>query len=494
MVTLPKPRPFQPRALESLRQGIRQGHRCQMVMAPTGSGKTIMAFMLINAALQKKKRAMFICDRKTLINQTSSAADSFGLHHHGIIQAQHYRFDLNLPFQIASIQTLSRRSFPEMDLVVVDEAHTQYGSLTKHITNCKALVVGLSASPFARGLGKVYTNLINAATMNELTKDGTLVPFRVFSCTKINMKGAETRGGEWTERAAEERGMVIRGDVVREWIKFAYGLKTIVFGATIRHCEDMCKQFNVENIAACTFTSDTSDGDRKVILEEFNKPDSQIKVLLSVEALAKGFDVPDIGCICDVRPLRKSLSTLVQMIGRGLRSSVVTGKTECLILDFSGNMVRFADDFSEIYYNGLDELDAGEKLDRTIREDEDREPAKCPECGFSPCGKRCISCGYERKSLLVIEHEEGEMREVVINKRKMADNPLNLWQQLCTYTKCKGNPITASGRAWYMYQEMTGGRPLPAWKFDAMPEVMITTNVMNQIKYMNVRYSKRRFK
>jgi DNA repair protein RadD len=70
-------------------------------------------------------------------------------------------------------------------------------------------------------LGQVYSNLINAATMDELTKAGVLVPMRVFSCTKINMSGAKTIGGEWSDAAAAERGMGIVGDVVAEWEKYA---------------------------------------------------------------------------------------------------------------------------------------------------------------------------------------------------------------------------------------------------------------------------------
>ena len=62
---------------------------------------------------------------------------------------------------------------------------------------------------------------------------------RVFSCSKVDMRGAATAGGEWTDLAAQERGMEIIGDVVTEWQKFASDRKTIVFGATIRHCEEM---------------------------------------------------------------------------------------------------------------------------------------------------------------------------------------------------------------------------------------------------------------
>ncbi|GKS68973.1 hypothetical protein W03_09770 [Nitrosomonas sp. PY1] len=337
----------------------------------------------------------------------------------------------------------------------------------------------------------MFTNLINAATMHDLTQSGVLVPMRIFSCTKINMVGAETSGGEWTDRASEERGMEIIGDVVIEWIKHAENRKTIVFGATIHHCEEMCRQFNESGIMAATFTSKTTESQRKELLEEYSKPDSMLKVLISVEALAKGFDVRDVGCVCDCRPLRKSLSTAIQMWGRGLRSSPDTGKTDCILLDFSGNIVRFADDFSDIYHNGLDALDAGEKLDKAIRRDpEEKEPSKCPSCGFSPCGKRCISCGHERQPKSLVEHIPGEMFEVKIGKQKLADDKKHLWEQLCTYTRSHGKPETASARAWYLFQEFAGCRPSAQWRFEDQPNVAISRATMNHINRKKIAYFK----
>ena len=488
----PPLRPFQKDGIASLQEGAREGHRCQMVCAPTGSGKTILALKVINQALSKMRTATFICDRTTLIDQTSLVADQYGMNNHGVIQAQHYRFDLDAPFQIASAQTLARRSFPDTDIVVVDEAHTQYGAVINFISQCRGLVIGLSATPFAKGLGKIYTRLVNPATMDELTKSGVLVPLRIFSCTHINMKGAETKSnGEWTDRAVEERGMDILGDVVTEWKKFAFGKKTLVFGSTIKHCDDMCRQFSEEGVSAMTFTSDTPDKERKEILDEFRKPDSTIRVLLSVEALAKGFDVQDIECICDVRPLRKSLSTFIQILGRGLRSSPSTGKTECLLLDFSGNIVRFADDFSDFYFYGLQSLDEGEKLDRVIRkDDENKAPPECPKCGYTPCGKRCISCGYERVSLAVVEHHAGEMQEITVGKKTLATDPLDLYQQICTHMKNNGKPETAKNRAWYMFQNITGAVPNQSWDFYAMPDVPVTENLKRQIKYQHIKYFK----
>lgn len=488
----PEPRPFQNSAHEKLRQGARNGHRCQLIMSPTGSGKTYLGMRIIHEALLRGKRAMFVCDRTTLINQTSEVADQYGLGAHSIIQAGHWRYDLRQQFQIASVQTLARRQWPDADVIVIDEAHSMYSAWTEHIQTCRANVIGLSATPFSKGLGRLFTNLINAATMRDLTQSGVLVPMRVFSCTKIDMTGAETAGGEWTDRASEERGMEIIGDVVIEWQKHAENRKTIVFGATIHHCEEMCRQFNEAGIMAATFTSETTEAQRKELLNEYSKPDSLLKVLISVEALAKGFDVRDVGCVCDCRPLRKSLSTAIQMWGRGLRSSPDTGKSDCILLDFSGNIIRFADDFADIYYNGLDALDAGEKLDKVIRRDtEEKEPSKCPSCGFSPCGKRCISCGHERQPKSLVEHLPGEMIEVKIGKQKLADDRKHLWEQLCTYTRAHGNPETAKGRAYYMFKEFSGGlNPSTQWRFEDQPNVAISRATMNHINRKKIAYFK----
>jgi len=327
----PSPRPFQTDSHNALRKGFRDGHKNQLIMAPTGAGKTYLGLRICREAMQKGKRAVFLCDRTTLINQTSEAADSYGLNDHGVIQANHQRRRPNELLQIASAQTISKRGYwPQLDVLVVDECHTQMKVWTEYAMSSGAAVIGLSATPFSVGLGKIFTNLINATTMHDLTQSGVLVPMRIFSCTKPDMRGAATAGGEWTDKAAEERGMDIIGDVVKEWMKFADNRKTIVFGATIKHCEEIAKQFINQGVMAAVFTSETTPKERQNLLDEYRKPKGYLKVLISVEALAKGFDVPDVGCICDARPLRKSLSTAIQMWGRGLRSSPDTGKKDCI--------------------------------------------------------------------------------------------------------------------------------------------------------------------
>jgi DNA repair protein RadD len=492
--TFPPPRDFQSAAHEALRKGFADKHRCQLIMAPTGSGKTYLGLRVAHEALRKGKRAVFVCDRRSLIEQTSATADSYGLSAHGVMMANHNRYDPRMPFQIASAQTIARRQWPDADVIIIDEAHTQLKIWTDHIQSCRGAVIGLSATPFSTGLGRLFTNLINATSMHDLTQSGVLVPMRVFSCTKVDMRGAETSGGEWTDRAAQERGMAILGDVVSEWRRFASDRKTIVFGATIAHCEEMARQFNSSGVMAACFTSETDQAERDMLLAEYRKPDSALRVLISVEALAKGFDVPDVGCVCDVRPLRKSLSTAIQMLGRGLRSSPTTGKQDCLLLDFSGNIVRFADDFSDIYHNGLDELDCGEKLDKVIRRDVEEEPEgkECPQCGYKPCGKRCVSCGHEHVRVSDVQHEEGgPMQEIIcIGKTKYADDKRHLWEQACTYARGHSIQEKQIGRARNIYKDIAGEWPRSDWTIEGTPAVPISRAVLNKIKSRNIAFAK----
>jgi hypothetical protein len=491
----PAPRPFQTEAHQSLRQGFKEGHKNQLIMAPTGAGKTYLGLRICNEATQKGKRAVFLCDRTTLINQTSEVADRYGMTDHGIIQAKHWRRRPNHLLQIASVQTIAKREFwPQMDVLVVDEAHTAYKAWTEFAQSTGAAVIGLSATPFTAGLGKIFSNLINATTMFDLTQSGVLTPMRIFSCQKPDMTGAATAGGEWTDKAAEERELKIVGDVVADWRRFGDNRKTIIFGATIKHCEELAKQFINAGVMAAVFTSETTAKERAELLQEYRKPDSHLKILISVEALAKGFDVPDVGCICDARPLRKSLSTAIQMWGRGLRSSPETGKQDCHLLDFSGNIVRFFEDFNEVYFNGLDKLDDGEKLDKTIRKTEEFEAKGCPKCGYMPFHKRCMACGHERMSRQISEAVQGEMKEIFIgegsNKKKLADNAQHLWNQICTYARHHSKPEVQSGRAWHLFKQITGQDT--KWAFSTAPAAEINRTVINKITQLNISWKRGR--
>jgi superfamily II DNA or RNA helicase len=362
----------------------------------------------------------------------------------------------------------------------------------EHLATTSGAVVGLTATPCTRGLGLLYTNMVNAATMKELTESGVLVPMRILTCVTPDMAGAQTSGGEWTARAASEREAQIIGDVVAEWQAHGENRKTIAFGADIAHCTALVQRFNAAGIGAAAYTSETPDGERAYLLAQFSKPDPSIRVLVSVEALAKGLDVQDIGCVIDTRPLRKSLSTAIQMWGRGLRASPGTGKTDCILLDHSGNIRRFYDDFVDIYHNGFASLDMAEKLDTKPRQESDYEPTGCPQCGFKPFRKRCLSCGFEKPTAALEDTLGGEMHELRIGNKVIASDRYHLWQQLCFYARGSSKTEKQAGRAWHLFRGITGQEPPRNWRFENTEPVQLTHGTLGKITQLNIAFAKGR--
>ena len=458
----PPPRDFQDEAHRSLRDGFRAGNKRQVLCAPTGAGKTYLGLRIMHEALQRERRVMFICDRTSLIDQTVETAFSYGLTDFGVLQASHPLTRWGARMQIASVQTLARRKWPQADVVVIDECHTMYQSWVKWTKTTDAVVIGLSATPFTTGLGDVFDGVVNAATMARLIDEKVLTPFHVLTCQQIDMEGAETSGGEWTETAAAQRASKIVGDIVTEWIKHGQGRKTICFVPTVDYGMTLAQQFEAAGVHATCITYRTGDEERRDIIGEFRKHDSHYRILISVEALAKGFDVRDVSCVIDARPLRKSFSSFVQMLGRGLRASPETGKKDCLLLDHSGNVLRFRDDFERLYWEGVHDLKSAAKLDKTIRQtpQADKEKHVCPNCGFSPFHMRCMACGHERQTRKPIAGEvvPGQMRKVQIGHQgKLSVSGYQLWQQLCYWvSRTKTPPEKQRARAAALFKDLSG--------------------------------------
>ena len=456
----PPPRPFQVEAIEALRGHIRRQIRSLILCAPTGAGKTYTAMWLANLTLAKGKRVVFIADRISLIDQTSRVADGYGLDH-GVIQANHPRRAPEKPFQIASTQTLARRGeVPAADVYIIDEAHTQYEETLKLLRAKKAVIIGLTATPCTAGLKDHFDELINAVTMEKLTEDGVLVPLRAFKGPVPDMKGVRKLGGEWTAGGAERPCVLKIEAVVREWQAKGQGRKTIAFGPTIGYAQLLADAFNAADIRAASYTMSTPSRERKELLEEFRKSDSAIRVLTSVEALGKGFDVPDVGCIVDARPFQKSMSAVIQMWGRGVRAA--PGKTDCVLLDCSGNVGRFWRDFSVIFQHGFETLRAAEEADEEVRDGEEKA---CPQCKAIPFATHCAACGYSEIGNTV-EIVDGALDEEAL--RLCGWSRRSLWEQICAYME--GSRTPAQKRAWrarFTYRDFTGEFPPQAWSYRA---------------------------
>src|ERR1700732_2231094 len=124
---------YQETALDLLRGSLRTGHRRPILQLPTGSGKTRIAAEIVLGSPSKERRAIFVVPRISLIEQTVAAFEREGIWNIGVLQGRHFRTNLNAPVQIASAQTLARRDIPKADVVVINECHLQYKSITEWI-------------------------------------------------------------------------------------------------------------------------------------------------------------------------------------------------------------------------------------------------------------------------------------------------------------------------------------------------------------------------
>lgn len=415
-------RAYQDLSMAGLREGFAAGHRSQMLYLPTGGGKTEIAISMLAAAAEKGNRVAMVLDRRILCEQTSGRLEKYSLDH-GILMAGHFRYRPEKLIQICSAQTLEARgSFPGLKLLIVDEAHTMRRSVTEFIkNNPEVKVVGLSASPFTKGLGAIYSNVVSRSTTRELVDLGDLSPLRVFFAKEIDMTGAKKVAGEWSQKESTDRGIKITGDIVSEWVKktneiFSGPRKTIVFCAGVAHGIDLQQKFAEAGYNFISISYRDDEEYKRDVIKEFSKHDSGIHGLIATDVLTKGFDCPDVMIGISARPFTKSFSSHVQQMGRVMRA--YPGKDSAIWICHSGNYLRFRDQWDELHSGGVDELDDGMEKSKPEPTEKEKEAAKCPKCGALWPGNAdtCTHCGHVRVRRNDVVSVAGEMFELASNK------------------------------------------------------------------------------
>ncbi len=479
---------YQVPAVEAVRQALREGARSVLINAPTGSGKTVMASALMELTMEKGRRANFLVDRLSLIQQTSDTFDRYGLAH-GVIQSEHPRYRPSLPIQICSVQTLARRGWPDAHVDLVDEAHVLHQTVKDRIASKQSIVIGLTATPFTRGLGKFFERVVNVTTTRWLIDKGWLSPYRIFSCAEPDMTGVAVKStGEWDDKQASGKALEVVGDVVAEYLKHGDGRKFICSGVDTAHVEELQRQFLAAGINVATYTYKDREEDRADTTLEFRKPNSSIRGLITVTAASRGFDVPDVSCIIMARPLRKSLAEHIQLFGRGLRIS--EGKTDCLVLDHSGNCARFFQECEGFFDFGINELDDGKTKPKKKEAKAEAEPVKCPHCrALHKPVPACPVCGHEYPRKAAVQHVPGTLKELIAggHARELARD---IFPQIAHYViNTRGREGEAARRmAQALFKDMTGEFARANW--DNVTPVPPTSEVLNRIRAQQIRWVK----
>ncbi|HEY3620735.1 MAG TPA: DEAD/DEAH box helicase family protein [Candidatus Sulfotelmatobacter sp.] len=409
-----KLRPLRPRqaaCIPMIRDAVKAGHKRIVVQAPTGFGKTLLSAHILSGAVAKGNRAMFTCPAINLVNQTLKAFEAEGIHRIGVIQAKHERTDWLQPVQIASVQTLIRRAVPEVDFVIIDECHNQWDKLNEILDSEEwkdKIVIGLSATPWAKGMGLRWTKLIVAARTQQLIDEGHLVPFRIYAPQQeADLSKVKITAGDYNEHQLSEAmdKPVLVADIVKTWQERAAGLPTFLFAVECKHAQSLQKEFHDAGISCGYIDAYSDDDDRRNTFRRFREGSD--KIIASVGCLVTGVD-EDVRCIVDAAPTKSEIKH-VQKIGRGLRTA--PEKRELLILDHAGNTLRLGM-VTDIHH---DTMNCQKKTDKSA-ESKDKpapKPKKCAKCGMVMAkGERiCPGCKAEQLMLSGVTVEDGELVE-----------------------------------------------------------------------------------
>lgn len=484
-------RDYQSDTIYKLKVSLSTGHKRPCVQAPTGAGKTVIAAAIIKMARDKDKRVMFVVPMLSLIDQTVERFVQNGINEIGVMQGQHEMTDPRQPVQVCSMQTLMRRELPDVDLVIIDEAHVQFKFMRdwlawehwKHVP-----FIGLTATPWARGMGKVWDDLIIATTTSKLIDQKVLSDFKVYAPAHPDLRGVKTVRGDYDERqlaSAMDKNTLV-ADIVSTWISRGENRPTICFAVNRVHAKHIQTQFEEAGIVSAYMDAFTPVEERNKIIRDFGK--GLIQIICNVGVLTTGFDA-DVRCIILARPTKSEI-LYTQMIGRGLRT--VAGKDHCLILDHSDTTLRLGF-VTDIHHETLDD-GKPKKKEPLVRKES--LPKECPKCTFlrPPKVSICPSCGFKAEPVNKIETEIGELYELTRDKKvKAKDWPIKVKQewygQLILHAQLRGYK---KGWAYHAYRNKFGVGP--ANTFLETPAEKLTPEVQSWIRHYNIAKAKMREK
>jgi superfamily II DNA or RNA helicase len=459
----------QAQAIDDMRQAVKEGHKRIVIQAPCGFGKTILAAHLIASALDKGRRPLFTCPAISLIDQTYKSFQFEGIHDIGVMQAQHECTDRMARVQLASVQTLVKRDLPEVDFMILDEIHMRFHALNELLDGPwkDKIAIGMSATPWAKGMGLRWTKLIIPATIPQLIDEGFLSPTDLYIPEQIAERGnIEIKEGEFTEASAskEMRQGRIVGNVVETWKKLGPGEKTFMFCVNREHAKEQMGAFIDSGIPFGYIDANTDRPDRKVVFDKMRG--GEIAGIASVGCLIAGVD-EDVRCLIDIAPTTSEMR-LVQKWGRGIRTA--PGKESLIGLDHAGNnSAEGLGLFWEIYHDHLDTHKKTDKAQAYESETRPPKPKRCHVCHvLIPKGHAvCLKCGTPIPAMSNVDHIDGELRlygkpkkvvaekPVVIPKVKVSDEQA-FYSGLLDFARRRG---FKDGWAKHKYHEKFGGWP-----------------------------------
>jgi DNA repair protein RadD len=299
-------RPYQCATVDEIESAIAAGERRILMVAPTGSGKTVIAGEIITRFTQRYRPVLVLAHRLEIITQTSSKLCGCGIRH-GIIKAGFSPRPMER-VQVASVATLWVRamrsnsmSLPLADLLIVDECHHATATTWRKIIAAypDAVLIGLTATPCrgdGRGLGGIFTAMIECPQVAELIEQGYLVKSRVYAPVTPNLRGVHTRAGDYVEHELAARMNVAKlvGDIVTHWFKHGERRRTIAFAVNVAHSLHLHNEFVRAGVRAEHLDGETPKDERDAILARLASGETEL--VTNCMVLTEGWDMPEVGC------------------------------------------------------------------------------------------------------------------------------------------------------------------------------------------------------
>ena len=353
MLKLIRPFDYQQEILERLQvEREVRGHWKNLVVAATGTGKTVMAASDYKSFAEKNERArlLFIAHREEILRQSLQTFRqvlcnyNFGEKWYGGEEPSNYEY------VFASKDTLNNRlanlQLPDdyYDYIVIDEVHHVAASSYRNIINYfkPKVLLGLTATP-ERMDGEDITLDFDGVISAEIRLDdalnkGLLCPFHYYGITdSVDYSEAAWDKGHYV---ASELSKIYtfndaRTEVIlrslKHYVTNVHDVRALCFCVDQQHAKYMASKFTLCGLKAEVLTSENSQM-RTVLYNRLKN--KKINYLFVVDMFNEGVDIPEVDTILFLRPT-ESLTVFIQQFGRGLRKA--NGKTHVDIFDYVGN-------------------------------------------------------------------------------------------------------------------------------------------------------------
>lgn len=347
-----RPYPHQQAALDALEVERAHGHHANLVVAATGTGKTVIA-ALDYARLRKggaDPSLLFVAHRQEILRQslaTFRAAVRDGHFGELLVGADRPTIGRHVFASIQSMHEKRRQSLaPDAyDVIIVDEFHhaqaDTYRDLLAHFR--PTVLLGLTATP-ERTDGKSvlawFGNRIAAELrLWDALDRGLVVPFQYFGvhdATDLSM--IDFSAGRYDIASLEQlytadhvRAMAVLR-ALHEYVRDATKMRALGFCVSVRHAEFMARFFTEKGVPALAVSAETPDHLRAEALQKLRT--GEVNILFSRDLFNEGVDIPAVDTVLFLRPT-ESATVFLQQLGRGLRHE--DGKAYLTVLDFIGN-------------------------------------------------------------------------------------------------------------------------------------------------------------